>query len=184
MKSFKVGLIMTHGFVIWLTGLSGSGKTTIARELEAYLTNNLHRVEVLDGDIIRQNLSPDLGFSKEDREVHNKRVIFLAKLLSRNDVVVIIPLISPYRVVRDFARGELGRFLEVFVKCSIETCIQRDPKGLYKKALAGEITKMTGIDDPYEEPLNPDVIVDTDKETPKESAHKIIDAAKTMGYLS
>jgi len=181
---------MTNGFVIWLTGLSGSGKTTIARELETYLVNNSHRnVEILDGDVVRRNLSPDLGFSKEERNQHNRRVIWISKILARNGVVVIVSLISPYREVRDYARSELSQdersgFMEIFVKCSIETCIQRDPKGLYKRALAGEIKKMTGIDDPYQEPLNPDVIVDTDTETVAERAQKIIEAAKTIGYLS
>lgn len=174
---------LKEGFVIWLTGLPGSGKTTIAKGLEKYFKDNNYRIEVLDGDFVRKNLSPDLGFSKEERDQHNKRVIFLSNLLARNGVIVIVSLISPYRKIRDYARSRLNKFVEVFVKCSIEKCIERDPKGLYKKALNGEIKDMTGIQHPYEEPLNPEVVDDTEKETTKESISKILLKAKELGYL-
>ncbi len=172
-----------QGTVIWLTGLPGSGKTAIAQEIEGELRERGHQVEVLDGDFIRKNLSPELGFSKEDRETHNKRVIFISKLLSRNGVVVIVPLISPYRAVRDYARKEVTNFVEIYVKCAIEECIRRDPKGLYKKALRGEIKDMTGIQDPYEEPLNPELVVNTDCETLEQSAGRVLQRVKELGYL-
>jgi adenylylsulfate kinase len=171
------------GFVLWLTGLSGSGKTTIALVLEEQLKAAGKRVQVLDGDEIRKGLSPEIGFSKEDRERHNRRVIFLAGMLLRHDVVSIIPLISPYREVRDEARQRLGTFVEVFVDATLDTCIKRDPKGLYKKALAGQITDMTGIQDPYEPPLDPEVVVTTDDETPAANAGKILDYLRRRGWL-
>jgi adenylylsulfate kinase len=174
---------LKEGFVIWLTGLPGSGKTTVAKGLKKYFKDNKYRIEVLDGDFVRKNLSPDLGFSKEEREQHNKRVIFLSNLLAENGVIVIVSLISPYRKVRDLARSKLKKFVEVFVKCSIEKCIERDPKGLYKKALKGEIKDMTGIQHPYEEPLNPEVIVDTEIEETKESVSKILLKIKELDYL-
>ena len=174
---------MATGCVIWLTGLPGSGKTTIARILEAELRARNEKVEVLDGDAVRQGLSPTLGFSAEDRNLHNRRVIYMSKLLERNEVTVIVGLISPYRKTRAYARSELQRFVEVYVKASIDECIQRDPKGLYKKALAGEIKNFTGIDDPYEEPNTPELTVDTEKETPNESAQKILSYLETMQYI-
>ena len=143
---------MTQGCVIWLTGLPSSGKTTIADALAQRLRGDGLPVEVLDGDEVRKSLSSDLGFSAEDRQQHNRRVIYVSKLLIRNGLIVIVPLISPYRETREFARAELGRFLEVYVKCSIEECIRRDVKGLYAKALRGEVVNFTGISDPYEEP--------------------------------
>ena len=173
---------MDNGFCIWLTGLSASGKTTIAQGLLKRFKNERH-IEAMDGDEIRKGLSRDLGFSKEDRNEHNHRVIFCSKLLARNGVIVIVALISPYRETRAYAKQEIPNMMEVFVKAPIEVCIERDPKGLYKRALAGEITQFTGIDDPYEEPLNPDLIVETDKETPEESVQKIIEKAKAMGFL-
>jgi adenylylsulfate kinase len=166
---------MREGFVIWLTGLPGSGKTTIARQLEPELRNLGWPVEVLDGDEIRQNLSKGLGFSREDRETHLKRVTYVAKLLSRNGVAVIAAFISPYRSIRDYARRETTNFVEVYVKCSVETCAQRDPKGLYKKARAGEIHDLTGPQDLYEEPLKPDFTLDTEELTVQESVRLIVD---------
>ena len=174
---------MATGCVIWLTGLPGSGKTTIARILEAELRARNEKVEVLDGDAVRQGLSPTLGFSAEDRNLHNRRVIYMSKLLERHEVTVIVGLISPYRKTRAYARSELQRFVEVYIKASIDECIQRDPKGLYKKALAGEIKNFTGIDDPYEEPNTPELTVDTEKETPNESTQKILSYLETMQYL-
>jgi adenylylsulfate kinase len=154
---------MRQGFVVWLTGLPGSGKTTIARELEPKLRKLNWPVEIIDGDEIRQNLSKGLGFSREDRETHLRRCAYVAKLLSRNGVAVIAALISPYRNVRDYARKETTNFLEVYVKCSVKTCAERDPKGLYKKASKGEIKDLTGPQDLYEEPLHADLVVDTEK---------------------
>ena len=174
---------MATGCVIWLTGLPGSGKTTIARILEHKLQTLNEKVEVLDGDAVRQGLSPTLGFSAEDRNLHNRRVIYMSKLLERNEVNVIVGLISPYRKTRAYARSELQRFVEVFVKASVDECIHRDPKGLYKKALAGEIKQFTGIDDPYEEPENPEITVDTEQESPEESATKILEYIKQQKYI-
>ena len=173
---------MEKGFCIWLTGLSGSGKTTIAQKLMEHFKDERY-IESMDGDEIRKGLSRDLGFSKEDRNEHNHRVIFCTKLLARNGVIVVVALISPYRETRAYAKGEIPNMMEVFVKAPIEVCIERDPKGLYKKALAGEIKQFTGIDDPYEEPLEPDLAVETDKETVEESVEKILNKAKELGYL-
>jgi len=165
---------MRPGFVVWLTGLPGSGKTTIARRLEPELRELDRPVEVLDGDEIRQNLSKGLGFSREDRETHLKRVTYVAKLLSRNGVAVIAAFISPYQSIREYARRETTNFLEVYVKCSVQTCAQRDPKGLYKKASSGEITDLTGPQDLYEEPIHPDLVVDSEKST----VHECVEAIK------
>jgi adenylyl-sulfate kinase len=172
---------MREGFVVWLTGLPGSGKTTIARELEPELKKRGWPVEVLDGDEIRQNLSKGLGFSREDRETHLKRVTYVAKLLSRNGVAVIAAFISPYRNIREYARKETTNFVEVFVKCSVEACAKRDPKGLYKKASAGQIKDLTGPQDLYEEPLHPDLVVDTEKLTVRETVDSILAALKQHG---
>jgi adenylyl-sulfate kinase len=165
---------MKQGLVIWLTGLPGSGKTTIARELEPRLRNQGWSVEILDGDEIRENLSKGLGFSREDRETHLKRATYVAKLLSRNGVAVIAAFISPYRSIRAYARKETTNFVEVYVKCSVETCAKRDPKGLYKKASTGQIKDLTGPQDLYEEPLNPDVTVDTEHLSVSQSANEIL----------
>ena len=163
------------GFTLWFTGLSGAGKTTISKLVETELHNRRNRLEILDGDVVRENLSKGLGFSKEDRDTNIRRIAFVADLLSRNGVPVITAAISPYREIRDEARELMGdRFIEVFVKASVEECIERDPKGLYKKALAGEIKEFTGVSDPYEEPLNPEIVLDTENESPEESAEKLI----------
>ena len=174
---------MKQGFVIWLTGLPGSGKTTISRHLEPKLRELNWQVEILDGDEIRQNLSKGLGFSREDRETHLKRAAYVAKLLSRNGVAVIAAFISPYRNVREYARKETTNFIEVFVKCSLETCAQRDPKGLYKKASSGEIKNLTGPQDIYEEPLAPDLIVETDHQTVEESMNLIVEKLKKLNLI-
>ena len=171
------------GFVVWLTGLPGSGKTTIAQRLLHELNKRHNKVELFDGDEVRRNLSRGLGFSKEDRDTHNKRIIYVCKLLTRNGVSAIVSLISPYRSTRAYARQNLPKLVEVYIKCSIKTCIQRDPKGLYKKALTGEITNMTGIQDPYEEPLNPEVIVDTEHEEAEESLAKILKHLEEKGHI-
>lgn len=163
------------GFVLWLTGLSGSGKTTIAEIIEGDLRSRSLRVERLDGDTVRQGLTSDLGFSKEDRDKNIERVTFVAKLLSRNGVACICSFISPYQAVRDKVRLETTTFIEVFVDASLEDVIERDVKGLYKKAIAGEIENFTGISDPYESPVDPDIHIKTDHQTPLESANEILE---------
>lgn len=172
------------GVTVWFTGLSGAGKTTIARIVEERLRAFGYRVERLDGDVVRKGLTRDLGFSKEDRDKNIERVTFVAKLLTRNNVIVLASFISPYRAVRDRSRKEIGEFVEVFVKCPLEVCIQRDVKGMYKKAIAGEIPNFTGISDPYEEPLSPDLVVETHKETPDDSAKKVLAKLEELGYIS
>lgn len=167
---------MAPGTVIWLTGLPSSGKTTLAELLAHWLREHATPVEVLDGDEIRRSLSADLGFSARDRQEHARRVIFLSKLLSRNGVNVIVPLISPYRETREQARHELERFVEVYVKCPLEECIRRDVKGLYARAIRGEITEFTGISDPYEPPESPEVIVETDVLSEDECCQLILNA--------
>jgi len=172
-----------QGFVIWFTGLPSSGKTTLARHLEQILLKKNRRVEVLDGDQLRRELDPEVGFSKTDREIHIRRVAYVSKLLARNGIIVLVSLVSPYRNVRVDARKKIVNFVEVWVKCSIEKCIERDVKGLYKKALTGEIPNMTGIQDPYEEPVSPEVIVNTENESIKKSITKIIDKLIDLKYL-
>jgi adenylyl-sulfate kinase len=163
------------GFTLWFTGLSGSGKTTISKIIEEQLRERGSRVEILDGDVVRENLSKGLGFSKEDRDINIRRIAFVADLLSRNGVPVITAAISPYRELRDEARETMGdRFIEVYVKASVEVCAERDVKGLYEKAFKGEIKEFTGVSDPYEPPLNPELTVDTEQETAEESAEKLL----------
>jgi adenylylsulfate kinase len=163
------------GFTLWFTGLSGSGKSTITGLLVEELKKRGSRVEVLDGDIVRENLSKGLGFSKEDRDTNIRRIAFVADLLSRNDVPVVTAAISPYREIRDEARELMdGRFIEAYVKASVEVCEQRDVKGLYAKARSGEIKEFTGVSDPYEPPENPELVLDTEQESPEQSAQKII----------
>jgi adenylylsulfate kinase len=175
---------MPTGVTVWFTGLSGSGKSTIARILEKRLRALGRNVEILDGDVVRTNLSKGLGFSKEDRDTNIKRIGFVCHLLSRNGVVAISAAISPYRAVRDYNRSLIGNFVEVYARCALGECEKRDPKGLYKKARAGEIKGFTGIDDPYEEPLKAEVICDTDKETAEESAQKVILKLEQLGYIT
>ncbi|HEX2435846.1 MAG TPA: adenylyl-sulfate kinase [Solirubrobacterales bacterium] len=164
-----------QGFTLWFTGLSGSGKTTITHIVRDELEARGSKVEILDGDIVRQNLSKGLGFSKEDRDTNIRRVAFVADLLSRNGVPVITAAISPYREIRDEARAQMdGRFIEAYVKASVEECERRDVKGLYAKARSGEIKEFTGVSDPYEAPENPELVLDTESETPEESAGRII----------
>lgn len=174
---------MQKGFTLWLTGLSGAGKTTLATRLEKELKQRGLKVEVLDGDIVRGNLNQDLGFSKKDRLTNIKRVAFVAKLLARNDIIVIASFISPYSEMRSYCRNEIGNFMEVYVKCPLEVLIERDTKGLYKKALSGQIPDFTGISAPYEEPLNPEIILETDKETVEESTCKVMVWLEKMGYI-
>ena len=175
---------MEHqGFTVWFTGLSGSGKTALALRLEEVLRERGLKVERLDGDIVRKSLTRDLGFSKEDRDKNIERVTFVAKLLTRNGVAVLCSFISPYRERRARSRAEIGNFVEVYCKASLDALIERDVKGLYKKALAGEIQNFTGVSDPYEEPENPEVIVETDKETVEESLAKIVHKLEELGYV-
>ncbi len=171
------------GVTVWFTGLPCSGKTTIANKLADILKNRGFRVERLDGDIIREELTSDLGFSRKDRDENIKRVTFVAKLLTRNDVIVLATFISPYRERRNKSRKEIDDFLEVYVKCPVEECIKRDVKGMYKKALEGKIKGFTGIDDPYEEPIEPDLILETNKEKVEESVDKILLLLKNTGYI-
>ncbi len=175
------------GFTVWLTGLSGAGKTTLAARLAAELTVRGVNVEVLDGDEVRTNLSKGLGFSKEDRDTNIRRIGYVCRLLSRNGVGTLSAAISPYRAVRDEVRLAIEReeiqFIEVFVKCPIAVLAERDVKGLYKKALAGEIQGFTGVSDPYEEPLAPDVVVETDRETVESSSRIIIRELEQRGLL-
>ena len=170
--------------VIWLTGIPASGKTILAEGLKNYYEKQGTPVEILDGDEIRKSLSKDLGFSPEERKEHNRRVIFVAKILAKNGVVTLVPLISPYRETREYARMEIPNFVEVWVKTSVEECKKRDPKGLYKKAQAGEIKNLTGLQAPYEEPQNAELVLDTEKHTVEESIDMITSTVKKLGYLN
>ncbi len=164
------------GFTLWFTGLSGSGKSTISELLVEEFKRRGMKIEVLDGDIVRENLSKGLGFSKEDRDTNIRRIAFVADLLSRNGVPVITAAISPYREIREEARDLMdGRMIEVYVKASVEECERRDVKGLYAKARAGEIKEFTGVSDPYEPPENAEVTVDTENQSPEESARQILE---------
>jgi adenylylsulfate kinase len=161
------------GFTIWLTGLSGAGKSTVSQLLETRLLEQGMPVEVLDGDVVRTHLSKGLGFSKEDRDTNVLRIGFVAELLSRHGVAVIVAAISPYRDARQLVRARIGRFIEVHVDCPLETLVERDVKGLYKRALAGEIPHFTGVNDPYEPPIDPEATIFTASETAEQSTEKI-----------
>jgi adenylylsulfate kinase len=172
------------GFTVWFTGLSGSGKSTIAEMLYHEFQARDMKTEILDGDVVRQNLSKGLGFSKEDRDLNILRIGFVANLLTRNGVATICCPISPYKETRDANRELIGDFVEVYVHATVEEIAEnRDPKGLYKKALAGEITGFTGVDDPYEAPESPELVVDTMNETPEESLQKVLTTLVKLGYL-
>jgi adenylylsulfate kinase len=170
------------GFTIWLTGLPCSGKSTIAARLAEHLLNQGRLVEVLDGDIVRQSLSQGLTFTREDRDRNVRRVGFVANLLSRNGIVVIVALVSPYRAARSEVRAAIERFVEVHVDCPLAECERRDVKGLYKKARGGALAGFTGIDDPYERPEQPEVTLDTSRETAEESTEVILAAIRRLGY--
>jgi adenylyl-sulfate kinase len=175
---------MTAGFTLWLTGLSGAGKSTIAAALASALRARGRTVEVLDGDVVREHLSQGLGFSKEDRDTNIRRIAFVAGLLTRNGGAVIVAAISPYRATREAARAQIGRFVEVHVRCALDTLVQRDVKGLYARALRGEIPQFTGVSDPYEEPEDPDVVVDTDREAVDASVGRILAVLEQRGYVA
>ncbi len=175
---------ISNGFTIWFTGLSGAGKTTLSHAVhEALRDRGVLNVEILDGDIIRTHLSKGLGFSKEDRDTNIRRIGWVCQLLTKHGVPNMAAAISPYRDVREEVRKMVGRFVEVYVKCSLNVCESRDVKGLYKKARTGEIQHFTGIDDPYEEPCNPEVIVETDRETIEQCTQSIIARLENLGYL-
>jgi adenylylsulfate kinase len=173
-----------QGFTVWFTGLSGSGKSTIAEMLYHEFQARGLKTEILDGDVVRQNLSKGLGFSKEDRDLNILRIGFVANLLTRNGVATICCPISPYKEARDAVRAQIGRFAEVYVYATVDEIAEhRDPKGLYKKARAGEITGFTGVDDPYEAPEHPEILADTMVESPEESLQKVLTGLKDLGYL-
>jgi adenylylsulfate kinase len=171
------------GVTVWFTGLSGAGKTTISCAVGNRLKSYGQKLEILDGDVVRLNLCKGLGFSKEDRDENIRRVGFVAGLLTRNQVTVLVSAISPYREIRQEVRERIGNFVEVYVNAPLQVCEQRDVKGLYKKARAGEIKNFTGIDDPYEPPFNPDVECRTDLETVEESVSKVLAKLRELGYV-
>jgi adenylylsulfate kinase len=175
---------LDRGFTLWFTGLSGAGKTTVADIVEHELRERIGVVEVLDGDIVRTNLSKGLSFSREDRDTNVLRIGFVANLLTRNGVAVIVSAISPFKEARDQVRREIGEgFIEIFVDAPLEVCAQRDVKGLYKKAYSGEIPQFTGVSDPYEAPVAPELTLRTNEEEPEESAGRVIAKLEELGYL-
>ena len=175
---------LDRGFTLWFTGLSGAGKTTVAEIVEHELRERIGSVEVLDGDIVRTNLSKGLGFSREDRDTNVLRIGFVANLLTRNGVGVIVSAISPFKEVRDQVRREVGDgFIEIFVDAPVEVCAERDVKGLYKKAYSGEIPQFTGVSDPYEPPAAPELTLKTNEEEPEDSARRVIAKLEELGYL-
>jgi adenylyl-sulfate kinase len=174
-----------NGFTLWLTGLPRSGKSTVASLVAGRLrAAGIPNVELLDGDIVREGLCRDLGFSREDRTENIRRISFVSKLLTRNGVAVIVAAISPYREDRELAREEIRQFVEVWCKASIDACADRDYKGLYEKARRGEITNLTGVNDPYEEPEDADLVLDTEGEQPEESAERVMEVLRAKGYLT
>lgn len=178
-------MIMQHrGVTVWFTGLSGAGKTTISHALAEKLVAQGCKLEILDGDIVRENLTKGLGFSKEDRDTNIRRIGFVAHLLTRNGVIVFVSAISPYRAIREELKERIGDFVEVFVNAPLNVCEERDVKGLYKKARSGEIGQFTGISDPYEAPENPTVECRTDLETLEESMEKVMKTLEQLGYIT
>ena len=172
------------GFTLWFTGMSGAGKITISKLVETRLRALGAKVEVLDGDVVRTHLSKGLGFSKEDRDENIRRIGFVCELLSRNGVIAIAAAISPYRSVREEVRARIANFVEIYVECPVEVLAARDVKGLYKKALTGELPRFTGVSDPYEPPLAPEVTVNSSKEIPEESVEKIWATLEQLGLVS
>jgi len=173
-----------QGFVAWIEGIPSSGKTTLSRTVAERLRAAGRKVEILDGDEVRQMFSPELGFSRKDREFHARRVSYVARMLARNDVAVLVAMITPYETSRQAARATVGgRFTEIWLKCPVEVCRQRDPKGLYRGSQALHGTKLTGIDDPFEEPLNPDLVVDTANESIAGGTRRILDHLAQRGFI-
>jgi adenylyl-sulfate kinase len=172
-----------RGFTVWLTGLSGAGKTTLAQRLAPIIKERVGKCEVLDGDVVRTNLSKGLGFSKEDRDTNIRRIGFVSHLLTRNGVPVVTSAISPYRAIRDEVRAQIGAFVEVYVACGLDELVRRDVKGLYAKALRGEIPNFTGVSDPYEPPLDPEVVVNSDRESVEDSVARVVAYLEEAGYL-
>jgi adenylylsulfate kinase len=172
-----------RGFTVWFTGLSGAGKSTLAEMLDEELRKRGLKVEMLDGDVVRTNLSKGLGFSKEDRDTNILRIGFVAQLLTRNGVATIVSAISPYREARNRCREMIGDFVEVFVSAPLDVCIERDVKGLYKQAIAGELPSFTGVSDPYEPPDNPDLVLETDVMSKEECLQLILDKLQERGYI-
>jgi adenylylsulfate kinase len=173
-----------QGFTVWFTGIPCCGKTTIADQVAIVLKKKDYTVERLDGDIVRLGLTSNLGFSKKDRDENIRRVTFVAKKLTRNNVIVLATFVSPYREQRRNARKEIERFVEVYVRCPVEICMKRDVKGMYQKALEGKIKHFTGVDDPYEEPEHPELIVNTDTESIEESVKKVLHTIEELGYIT
>jgi adenylyl-sulfate kinase len=173
-----------QGFTLWFTGLSGAGKSTISAIIAKRLRDAGAKVETLDGDVVRENLSKGLGFNKEDRDTNIRRIGFVCELLSRNGVIAIVAAISPYRAVREEIRSRVRNFVEIYVECPLEVVSGRDVKGLYKKALAGEIPQFTGVTDPYEPPLCPEVVVHSSSESPEESANRVWAKLEQLGLVS
>jgi adenylylsulfate kinase len=176
--------MMNEGFTLWFTGLSGAGKSTLANLAAVELRERGHRVEVLDGDEVRTNLSKGLGFSKEDRDTNIRRIGYVCKLLAQNGVIAVSAAISPYRSIRDEVRRQHRHFFEVYVKCPLKTLVERDVKGLYRKALRGDISNFTGVSDPYEEPLNPELVIETHRDSREESVAKLIAALESLNYIA
>ena len=175
---------MHKGFTLWFTGMSGAGKSTISERVYARLKESGAKVELLDGDVVRTHLSKGLGFSKEDRDTNIRRIGFVCELLSRNGVIALVAAISPYRAVREEVRSRIEHFIEVYVHCPIEVLADRDVKGLYKKALAGEIPSFTGVSDPYEPPANPEVTVDSSREAVDDSVEKVWNTLRERGLIA
>jgi adenylylsulfate kinase len=172
------------GVTLWFTGLSGAGKTTVARMVEERLKREYQlRVQLLDGDVLREVMNRDLGFSREDRFMHIQRAAFIANMLTEHGVIVLASFITPYQEMRDYCRRQIENYAEIYIKCPLSVCIERDVKGLYKKALEGKIENFTGISDPYEEPLNPDLVIETLTETPEESAERVIQYLSRQRYI-
>ena len=174
---------MGEGFTLWFTGLSGAGKSTLANLVADELRARRHRVEVLDGDEVRTNLSKDLGFSKEDRDTNIRRIGYVCKLLARNGVIAISAAISPYREIRNEVRAQHDRFFEVYVKCPLDTLVERDTKGLYRKALNGEIANFTGVSDPYEEPFSAELVLESHRESPEQSLKRLLHTLEQGGFI-
>jgi adenylyl-sulfate kinase len=174
---------MSEGFTLWFTGLSGAGKSTLASLVAEELRGRGHRVEVLDGDEVRTNLSKGLGFSKEDRDTNIRRIGYVCRLLARNGVIAISAAISPYREIRDEVRAQHERFFEVYVKCPLDTLVERDVKGLYRRALKGEIGNFTGVSDPYEEPFSAELVIESHRESPRQSLQRLLQSLEQAGLI-